>query len=260
MLALVATVFITEVLWASWRAHLVDANWQAYLAARPLPPQGDQLPALPYTTPTSPLGRLLKRWGQIRRWTRDAPAPGQRGAVLALLVLPPLILFLSAFVGWHLLVLSLAALCLSLLEWRLSRWSPALTAPRAGLEIGLSWLAGHLVLAPLTAATFVLACCYAIAYQGVLVYQTRTPEGYPSAVGWSLGALFFGQVAALVLVLFRARPGAPLAAAALGLLIAPQLLLLVRPDTEATRPRHRRYLAQAAPFFALAMPIAAWMA
>ena len=66
--------------------------------------------------------------------------------------------------------------------------------------------------------------------------------------------------AALALVLVRGRPGASLAATALGLLIAPQLLLLARPETEDPDPRHRRYLARAVPFFALAMPIAAWMA
>ena len=142
MLSLVVALFIAEVLWASWRAHLTDVNWEAYVAAHPLPAQGDRLPALPYTGPLSPLGRVLKKWGQVRRWIRESLPAEQRGATIALPVLPPLILFLSALVGWRLLVLSLAALCLPLLEWRLSRRGAALSALQAGLEIGLSWLAG----------------------------------------------------------------------------------------------------------------------
>jgi hypothetical protein len=254
MLALVATVFVTEALWASWRTHLVDTNWRAYLAAHPLPPHGDRLPWLPYTTPASPLGRALKRWGQVRLWARETLGTSQQGSVLALPVLPPLILFLSALVSWHLLVLSFAALSLSLLEWRLARRGAALSAPQAGLEIGLSWLAGHLVFAPLTPGSLILACAYAIAYQGTLICQRHATELRLQTMGWGLGALYFGQIVALILVLAAGRPGASLAATVLGLLIAPQLLLLAR------GPHSHRYLARAVPFFALAMPIAAWMA
>ena len=260
MLSLVATVFVTEVLWASWRAHLVEADWKGYLAAHPLPPHGDQLPALPYTTPASPLGHLLKRWGQVRRWVRESLTTSQQGAILALPVLPALALLLSALVSWHLLVLSLAALCLSLLEWRLAQRATLLSAPQAALEIGLSWLAGHVAFAPLTSASFILACCYAVAYQGTLVYQRQPVEKRHRATNWALGALYFGQVAALVLVLARGRPGAALAATAMGLLTAPQLLLLAHPEAGEPAPRRRQYLVRAVPFLALAMPIAAWMA
>jgi hypothetical protein len=157
-------------------------------------------------------------------------------------------------------VLSIAAICLSLLEWRLARRGTPLSAPQAGLEIGLSWLAGHLVFASLTPASFILACAYATAYQGALLYQGHATGKHPQGFGWALGALYLGQAAALVTVLASQRPGASLAAVVLGLLIAPQLLLLAQPTVGTAEPHYRQYLARAVPFVALAMPIAAWVA
>jgi hypothetical protein len=240
LLSLVWAAFAAEVLWATWRAHLVDMRWGAYIAARPLPPPGAALPGLPYTTPWSPLGRLLNGWQRLRR----LPAERQ-GALLTLPVLPPLILLLSALVGWPMLVLSFAALSLSLIEWRFARRGQTTLALRAGLEIGLSWLAGHAAFGPLTWASFVLACCYALTYQGLL---SLDDEHRP----WPLGLLYGGQSAALVLLLLRQ---ATWGAAAAGILLAPQLLLLSRPETDGWRTW---YVRRAVPSVLAAMVIAAW--
>jgi hypothetical protein len=250
LLALIVTLFLTEVLWASWRAQLVDMDWHGYLATHPLPPHGDPLPTLPYTTSRSPLGRAIGRWGQVRRWVRETLPPERRGAILTLPILPPVILLLSVLVGGQTLTLSLAALAISLLEWRLARQRRMHSAPQAGLEIGLSWLAGHVVFAPLTTASFTLACCYAIAYQGALAYHS------PQRRSWALLLLYLGQAAAIVAALAQGRPGAPLAATGIGLLLAPQLLLLARFRENSPQ----RYLQRAVPFMMVAMPIAAWMA
>lgn len=245
LLSLGWAVFIAEVLWGTWRAHLVDMQWGAYIAAHPLPPRGASPPGLPYTTPWSPLGRLLNGWGRLRRWMREELPVERRGALLTLPILPPLILLLSALVGWQMLVLSLAALSLSLVEWRFARRGQATLALRAGMEIGLSWLAGHAAFGPLTWASFVLACCYALAYQGLLsLDDERRP--------WSLGLLYGGQGAALVLLLLG---HATWGAAAVGILLAPQLLLLSRSQAGGWRAW---YVRRAAPFALAAMVIAAW--
>jgi len=251
LLALVVTLFLTEILWGSWRAQLVEMDWDGYLAVHPLPARGDAVPMLPYTTPASPLGRALGRWGQIRRWIRETLPVERRGALFALPILPPLTLLLSALIGVHTVTLSLAALALSLLEWRLARRGHAHSALQAGLEIGLSWLAGHTIFSPLTAASFSLACCYAIAYQGALAYQR------PGHRSWALPALYSGQVAALIVVLAQGHPRAPLVATGIGLLLAPQLLLLARSQSGKA---DNGYLRRAIPFVMLAMPLAAWVA
>jgi hypothetical protein len=250
-LALVVTLFVTEVLWGSWRAQLVDMDWDSYVAAHPLPEPGDPVPALPYTAPNSPLGRALRRWGQVRRWIRETLPAERRGALLALPILPPVLLLFSALVGGQTFILSLAALALSLLEWRLARRGRTHSAPQAGLEIGLSWLAGHIAFAPLTTTSFSLACCYALAYQGALAYQSLERRS------WALRALYLGQAAAVVAVLAQRHPSAPLAATGIGLLLAPQLLLLVRSQSGESASE---YLRRAIPFMMIAMPIAAWVA
>ena len=254
LLALVVTIFIAEVLWSSWRAQLIDLAWAAYLAAHPLPARGDPVFTLPYTTPWSPLGHALKRWAQLRRWMRETLSAERRGAILALPILPPLIVLLSALVSWQLLALSLAALALVLIEWRIARRGGTHTALQAGLEIGLSWLAGHLAFAPLTAISFTLACGYALSYQGALAC-TCPPDARPGRHSWPLALFYGGQIVALVTVLLGGKLGAPVAATAMGLLLAPQWLLLARLQAGE---RGIHYLRRAAPFLMLAMPIAAW--
>jgi hypothetical protein len=253
LLALIVTIFIAEVLWSSWRAHVIDMDWSSYLADHPLPEKGEPLSTLPYTTPWSPLGRTLKRWSQIHRWMRESLPPRRRGALLAVPILPPLILLLAALIGRQMLLLSVAALALILVEWRVARRAYRHTALQAGLEIGLSWLAGHIVFAPLTAISFALACCYAVAYQGAL--DAASTQSGENRRAWSLALLFGGQAAAAIVVLSRGNPATPLAATAMGLLLAPQLLLLAHPQTQRAASW---YLRRAAPFFMLAMPVAAW--
>jgi hypothetical protein len=170
--------------------------------------------------------------------------------LLALPILPVLILLLSALVGWQVLALSMAALALILIEWRMVRRGVAQDALRAGLEIGLSWLAGHVVLAPLSAASLVLACCFALSYQGAFAYMRA--GGCPERRARALTFLFGGQAMGALVVLWQAPPTPAWAALAIGLLQAPQLLLLSRSEPAA------RHVRRAAPFLMVAMQIAAW--
>jgi hypothetical protein len=263
-IALALTIFIAQALWSSWRMVLVDMDWSACLAS---PPSCGAMQAIPYVTPHSPLGRLLGRWSQVRQWMREAHTIEQRGGLLSLLALPALILLVSAAVGRPAIVLSLAALALILLEWRVARRRQSHTALQAGLHIGLSWLAGHTALAPLYPASLALACCYAIAYQGALALgqgrntSTTSPQhldstsfstsGTPSRA-WALSLLFGGQGAAITWIVLREHP---LAATILGLLAALELLLLVRLDADG---RAERYLGQSMPILLAAMAVGAW--
>jgi hypothetical protein len=259
LLALLVALAVVGVLWSTWRALLVDVDWADCFARYPLPAP-KLLSGLPYTTPWSPLGRIFSRANQLRRWSGDVPVE-IRGAWYTLLVLPALILALSALAGWPLVVLSCAALALSLIEWRTlhqTRRDETPTALQAGMQVGLGWLAGHAMLAPLTWDAVTLACCYAIAFQGAL---TLAP--YPLAPhrrSRALLLLYGGQVAALSLLALLAHP---FTAAFGAFLLAPQWLLLVRlapsrSSGPAHQPPHRWYLEHALPICMISMLVAAW--
>ena len=244
LLALILVLFIAEALWSAWRASLVDMNWSDYVSAHPLPARGDPVPQPPYTTPWSPLGRLLGWAGRLRRWMSETLPVERRGALFTLPILPPLILVLAAAVGQQMFILSLAALALSAIEWRVSRHRKAHKSLQAGLEIGLSWLAGHIVFGPLTWVSFTLACCYALAYQGALSLDSRRRS-------WGLALMYGGQVSALALLIWLRYP---LPAVVVGSLCAPQLLLVAG----LAENREAWYLRRAAPFIMLSMLVAAW--
>jgi hypothetical protein len=252
-IALVLVVFIVQVLWSTGQTLLIESSrrYRSRDTALAPPPQSGpkrRLPRLPYTTPWSPLGRLGRRWQTLSltesaRWT--------------FVLVPLLVIILSAVIGWQMAILSLAATALSLIEWRVARQERASSALQAGTLVGLGWLAGHTVFAPLTWTSLTIACCCAIAYQGALELdreepspgKTESPAGN-RRLPWALSLLYGGQGAALVLLVVL---GHPLAATLSGLLLAPQWLLL---PLLATRPC-RSYIRQAIPFVTAAMLVAA---
>jgi len=256
LLSLIVVAFIAEILWSSWRAQLVDAGWKQWAQTHPLPTRGAPMPTLPYTQPDSPLGRSLACIGRVRLWIQEVLPDERRGALIATFALPPLILLLSALVSMHMLTLSVAALSIVILEWRAAAKEENHDALRAVLEIGFSWLAGHLVVAPLTPVSLILACCYATSYQGILsVERLHGPDDRRGARPFSF--LLSGQLVAGLVVLLTGREAPHLGAVVLGFLIVPQLLLLAG----ASLPDHSHaYARRVASFLMLAMPIAAWAA
>jgi hypothetical protein len=249
--ALILTLFLAEILWSTWRALLIDMDWPAYVAQHPLPALASPVPKPLYVTPWSPLGRILRKWDQVRRWARETLPPERQGALLTLPILLPLILLVSAAAGERVFILSLAVLALTGTEWLVARRGRGHAALQAGLEIGLSWLAGHVALGQLTWSSLTLACCYAIAYQGALSSSDPTLPS-TSRRSWSLGLFFGGQAAAIALLVLLQHP---LAATLASILVAPQLLLLPRLETSQG---NLHYLKRAVPFLMLAMPLAAW--
>ncbi len=235
LLGFVLTLFIVEVLWSTWRALLIDLDWEA---APPMPERGDPMPSLPYVMPRSPLGRFLRWAGRVRRWVREELPPERRGALLSLIAIPFAVLLLSALVNRQVLILSFAALALIGLEWRCARGT---SAPRAVVEIALGWVGGHLSMGELSWASPVMACCYALSYQGA--FSLGRNYALPFIVG--------GQAAAATLLFTRGTTGAVI----VSLLIVPQLLLA----TQLTEIGVREwYLRRIAPFVALSMAVAAW--
>lgn len=191
--------------------------------------------------------------GRIRLWMREELPAERRGMLIATGVLPPLILLLSALVSMQMLILSAAALSIVILEWRAAERERDHDALRAALEIGLSWLAGHLAMAPLTPMSLILACCYAVAYQGILSVQRQRRPDHPVRIP-PLALLLSGQIAAGLIVLLFGDRAPTVGGTALGFLIAPQLLLLAGMSPQG---RHA-YAQRVAPFLMLAMPVAAW--
>ena len=124
--------------------------------------------------------------------------------------------------------------------------------------MGLGWLAGHVVFAPLTWTSVVLACCSAIAYQGALVLERNDASSsaksasIPSApLPWALALLYGGQITTLFLLVVLGRS---FAATLLGALLAPQWLLLALLETQT----RQSYVRHAIPFVAISMLVAAW--
>jgi len=254
LLALAVSALIAEVLWSSWRAHL-RTDWRAVLASHPLPPRRRLAVSLPYTKPSSPLGRALGRLQQVWRWTREAPAE-QSAVFVAALVLLPVTLVLAALVGRQMFLLSLAAQALALIEWRTHHHGHAGHVFQASIEILLPWLAGHTMLAPITPTSLLLACCFGLTYQGALGLETVHQET-GSSRSWSLFLFFAGQAIAATALLFAPTSHARFLVAGIGLLLAPQALLLVYAEKATEQPS---FLRRAVPFVMVSMAIAAWVA
>lgn len=249
LLTLLMVFFLVEGLWNTWRALLVDIDWRALATTYPLP-DGGRMPVLPYLTPWSPLGRIIDGWERLRRWAREILPPAYGNALTTMPYLPVLILTLSILLGRVFLILSVLVIALVTLEWIVARRQTWHKSLQAIVQLASSWIAGHLVFAPLAAPSLTLACAYALGYQGALYLNDErcTAGQYP----WALSLLFGGQVLAAGIV---ALQGPTLVAIVLGLLLAPQLLLLpqLAPDTAQTH-----YLRPIAPIVGLSMLLAAW--
>ena len=166
----------------------------------------------------------------------------------------PVTLLLAAMLGRQTLLLSLAAQTLALIEWRTHRHGQPGHVFQAAIEIVLPWLAGHATMAPITPTSLLLACCFGLSYQGALSLETVT---VPLSRSWSLLLFFAGQALAATSLLFAPTAHTVYLVAGMGLLLAPQALLLVYAGDKAERSS---YLRRAAPFVMVSMALAAWVA
>jgi hypothetical protein len=139
-------VFIVQVLWSTGQGLLIEST-HSHSPSKRIPDQPSQSGPrhsglkLPYVTPWSPLGRLGQRW-RTNSLTESAR--------LTLALVPLLVMVLSALIGWQMVVLSLAATALTLIERHIAQRGHTTSALEAGTLVGLGWLAGHIVLSPIT--------------------------------------------------------------------------------------------------------------
>jgi hypothetical protein len=209
ILALALVVLLADLGWGSLFDLATGTNWFRPSAEGRSPSQPHGRPALPYTQPNSPGGRLF-RWGsRVRSWWPDAGpalvgslAAAALTAVLASL-LPPRLYPLNA-------VLVALIVVGVILRWR----GCAFNAGQAAVLVGLSWLAGHLAFAGMSTASLVMALGFTTAAWGVL----RASQGRKAGLWLLNGGLAF---AAIVLMLLRQ----PLAAGGVGLLLFGQMAL-----------------------------------
>jgi hypothetical protein len=209
LLFLLIALFLADALWGTLWHLIAERDWLVSSANLRSQDQAS-LTALPYTAQGSPSHRIFSRLGRMRAWRRQSP--GFAGLVVAL----PLTLILAIILGQRVIIVTVAALAIMVLAFLGARRHGA-TPPslRAILEMGLAWLAGHTVFAPLTLWSFLLAIFYTLAYHSCLKLATKSGKRWPSLLKVS-------QAAVIVLLVYLRQP---IVAGVMGLLLLPQMLL-----------------------------------
>jgi hypothetical protein len=117
-------------------------------------------------------------------------------------------------------------------------------------EIGLPWVAGHVLFSPLSLASLILALTFGLSYSGGL----RMAQGRASLGRWNLGQV----IGVLLLVLLRQ----PLAAGIVGILVIAQAVpqpALFDGESEDIDPNAAiRFLRWIQPWLMATMLVAAW--
>jgi len=205
--------FLVDSAWATLWAAAVETDW-----ATPAKLWGKSAitpaHALPYTQPNTPGDRVQHWLTHTIQWWREhlQPATGSRMSTIVLCIV--LGAALSAVLGWPVMALSAAALAIVQAGVIAGRGSGRpLPALKAMLEIGLAWIVSHVLFAPLTVPSVVLAMAFAAAYGSGLTLI----EGGRRATIWNAAQF----AAAGLLVLMRQ----PVAALTVFFMVLPQMLL-----------------------------------
>lgn len=221
-------VFFADALLGTFWELTVGADWPTSLRRNRQPAtregafHGDRRRfLLPYTLPGSP-GCRLANWLEVfGSWWREEFWPALGVAWLSSLATG---LLLAAWFGGSFLALSLLALAVTLLAGACSSlkpaWEDAVRGLQAALEIGICWLSGNAAFGVVGWPSIAVALSFTVVYYACLVMDS---EGQMEKV-----RLLNGAQLTVVLLLFALRQ--PLAAAALTLLLAPQLLLQLWPE------------------------------
>jgi hypothetical protein len=214
LLDLVLALLLAELAWGSVWDLAVGTDWFRSLAGTWPPAQPAALPALPYTQPGSPGGRLARWLGRLASWWREAFWPVAGAALLGLLAAGILTTVLALLLPDRLLPLQAALLALTGLGVIQRRRGREPLAGHALVRVGLSWLAGHALFADLEVASLILALAFALAAWGNLRLAAGLRRGL-----WLLN----GGQAIAVLVLVGVQQ--PLAAGIAGLLLFGQVAM-----------------------------------
>jgi hypothetical protein len=213
LLEAVLVFFLVDGAWATLWAAAAETDW-----ATPAREWGrsEVTPAraLPYTQPNTPGDRAMRWLAHTTRWWREHLRPSIGSAVSTILLCVAFSAALSAVLGWPAVALSAAGAAVVQLGVVVGRGTGRpLPALKATLDIGLAWLLAHVVFAPLTAPSALLAAAFAAVYGTGLTLV----EGGQHATLWNAAQF----AAAGLLVLMRQ----PVAALAVFLMVIPQMLL-----------------------------------
>jgi hypothetical protein len=234
---------MADLAWGRLWDLAVGTDWFRPMAEGWPPARLASLPALPYTQPNSPGGRLFHGINRLVGWWREAFWPVAGPALLGLLAATALTIVLALLLPARLrsLYAALVALVGIGLIWR--RRGRATLAGQALVQVGLCWLAGHKVFVEVSGPSLVLALAFSVAVWGGL----RVAQGQTGGL-WLLNG---GQGVAVALL---AALKQPLAAGAVGLLLFGQVAFqpLLRLGGEPARVFRRTW-----PWLMAAMLVAA---
>jgi len=205
--------FLVEGAWATLWAAAAETDW-----ATPAREWGKSnvtvAPALPYAQPNTPGDRALRWYSHTVEWWREHLRPSIGRTASTIILCLALAVALSAVLGWPVMALSAAAVAVVQLGVIIGRGTGRPTPLlKATLEIGLVWLAAHIVFAPLTPVSVLVAIAFATAYAAGLTLI----EGGQRVTMWNAAQF---AVAALLTLMRQ-----PVAALALFFIVLPQLLL-----------------------------------
>jgi len=245
LLSLALVVVLADQAWGSLWDLATGIDWFHLLGqAQPRSRLAFQ-PLLPYTSPSSPAGRLSLGRTWFTAWWRRVLWPAAGPAVLGLIAAVALTVILSLLLPARLRPLNAAFVALIGLGMFQRKQGQAALAAQALVQVGLGWLAGHLAFSEMTPASLALALLFSLSACGAL-WAARGPRGYL----WLLNGGLIASVAALIL--FKN----PLAAGVTGLLffgvVASQL-----PQGGANEPVDKRRWDRLWPWLMAGMFVAA---
>ena len=214
LLNLGLVLLLVELGWSNLWDLVVMTEWFRPLAEHWPPERYRPAASLPYTLPGSPGGRIARGLGRFSTWWREAFWPAAGAALLGLLAALVLSAILTLLLPGRLRPLSAALAALTGLGLVQRRRGKEPLVAEALVRVGLSWLAGHAVLAGLDTASVILALAFALAAWGGL----RLAAGLRRSL-WPLNA---GQVIAVAVLIWLKEP---IAAGVAGLLFFGQLAM-----------------------------------
>jgi hypothetical protein len=214
LLTLFLVLVLSELAWGSLWDLAAGTDWFRPLAEHWPPERPASWPGLPYTQPGSPGGRLVRGLNRFVGWWRDAFWPAHSPALLGLVAATVLAVVMGLLLSDRLRPLYAALVALLGLGVAYHHRQRDALAGQALVQVGLSWLAGHLAFSAMNVASLALALGFAAAALGALQVGKGQRRGL-----WLLNG---GQAAA---ALWLAALGQPLAAGLMGLLLLGQVAL-----------------------------------
>lgn len=168
LLPLAIVLLLSELAWGSLWDVVTRVDWFRLLSTRPSCGQAARPRGLPYTLPQAPGGRLARAWSRAGRWWREVFWPSAGTALMGGLAALALAVVLSLLLPGRMRPLYAALVALLGLGVLLGRVGRPPLAGQALLQVGLSWLAGSLVLASGTQEMVALALAFSVVAWGAL--------------------------------------------------------------------------------------------